>query len=44
MWAALLCGMLNVIFHDALVDEDFCRAHVDGVDTLRTVVEPFSPI
>src|SRR5438270_742082 len=33
--AAVMAGLLHVILREALVDHDFIRQHVDGVDALR---------
>jgi anaerobic selenocysteine-containing dehydrogenase len=41
--AIVMAGILHIILRDGLVDEDFVRAHVDGVEALRTAVAPFTP-
>jgi anaerobic selenocysteine-containing dehydrogenase len=40
---AVLAGLMRVIFEEELYDEAFCREHVDGFESLRAAVEPFTP-
>ncbi len=40
---ALLAGILRVILDEGLEDRDFLADHVDGVETLRRHVAPFTP-
>lgn len=40
---ALLAGILREVIRQGRVDHDFVRAHVDGFETLRAAVEPFTP-
>lgn len=40
---AVLAGLLREILHAGLADEPFVREHVDGFETLREAVEPFTP-
>jgi anaerobic selenocysteine-containing dehydrogenase len=39
----LLAGMVRLILDEALYDRDFVAAHIDGVETLRAAVAPFTP-
>lgn len=41
--AVVMAGILHVILRDGLVDEDFLRDHVRGVESLRAAVSPFTP-
>lgn len=41
--AALLAGMLRVIFEENLHDQAFCEQWVDGLDELREAIDPFTP-
>ena len=40
---AVLAGLIREILRADLVDHDFLRDHVDGLETLREAVEPWSP-
>lgn len=40
---AVLAGLIREIIHAGLVDEAFVREHVDGFETLRVAVEPYTP-
>ncbi len=40
---ALVNGMARVILREGLADEEFIRTRTEGVEALRTAVEPFSP-
>ena len=40
---SLLAGIIREIFRLGLVDEDFCRDHVEGLDALEAAVSPFTP-
>jgi anaerobic selenocysteine-containing dehydrogenase len=39
----VVAGLLHVILRDELVDDDFLKKHVDGVEQLRAAVAPFTP-
>jgi anaerobic selenocysteine-containing dehydrogenase len=41
--ATLLCGMLRVIFEEALYDREFCTEYANGLAELRAAVEAFTP-
>ncbi len=41
--AALIAGLIHVILAEDLHDAQFCAAHVDGLEALRTAVAPFTP-
>jgi len=41
--AIVVAGLLHVILGEGLVDDDFMRQHVDGVDALTAAVAPFTP-
>ena len=41
--AVVMAGLLHVILREALVDQDFIRQHVDGVESLSAAVAPFTP-
>ncbi|HEV3353931.1 MAG TPA: molybdopterin-dependent oxidoreductase [Acidimicrobiales bacterium] len=41
--AVVMAGLIHVILHERLVDEDFIAKHVDGVEALRAAVAPFTP-
>ena len=38
-----MAGLIHVILREGLVDHDFIRQYVDGVDQLRAKVAPFTP-
>jgi anaerobic selenocysteine-containing dehydrogenase len=40
---ALICGLLRIILSEGREDTEFCASHVDGLDRLRALVEPFTP-
>jgi anaerobic selenocysteine-containing dehydrogenase len=40
---AVLAGILHVILGEGLYDADFVAENVDGLDRLRSAVEPYSP-
>ena len=40
--AALVAGMLRIIFAEGWVDSAFCAAHVAGLERLSAAVEPFT--
>jgi len=40
---AVVAGLLREIIHAGLVDEAFVREHVDGFETLRAAVGPYTP-
>jgi anaerobic selenocysteine-containing dehydrogenase len=40
---AVLAGLIRIIISEELFDKDFIHSFVDGFDTLRKTVEPFSP-
>ena len=40
---AVLAGIIREVIAQDLVDEDFLRANVDGFETLRAEVDPFTP-
>ena len=41
--AIVMSGLLHIILRDGLVDDEFVRDHVTGVDALRAAVAPFTP-
>jgi anaerobic selenocysteine-containing dehydrogenase len=41
--AAVIAGLLHVLLRDGMVDEDFARDHVTGLEALRAAVAPFTP-
>ena len=41
--ALLLLALLHIIFADGSVRVEHCAGYLDGLDTLRSVVEPFPP-
>lgn len=41
--AAVLAALVHVILRENLIDNDFIRDNVDGLDALRAAVEPFTP-
>ena len=41
--SAMLAGMLNVIINEALYDQNFVGAHVDGFEDLKEAVAAFPP-
>jgi len=41
--AAILAAMLGVIFDEKLADESFITGNVNGADTLRAAVAPYTP-
>lgn len=41
--AAVLAGMLRIIFAEGLADDDFCARYVKDLQRLRNAVEPFTP-
>ncbi|HWS47740.1 MAG TPA: molybdopterin-dependent oxidoreductase, partial [Acidimicrobiia bacterium] len=41
--SVVMAGLLHVILREALVDHDFVRQHVDGIESLRAAVAPFTP-
>lgn len=41
--AALLAGMIRLIFAENWIDAEFCARNADGVDALRAAVAPFTP-
>lgn len=41
--AVVMAGIIHLILRDGLVDHDFLRSHVDGVESLRAAVAPFTP-
>src|SRR5436305_10043371 len=41
--AVVMAGLIHVILRERLVDEDFTKRHVDGVEALRAAVAPFTP-
>jgi anaerobic selenocysteine-containing dehydrogenase len=41
--AVVMAGILHIILGDNLVDEDFTRRHVAGVESLSDAVAPFTP-
>ena len=41
--AIVMAGLLHIILRDGLVDDEFVRDHVTGVDALRAAVAPFTP-
>jgi anaerobic selenocysteine-containing dehydrogenase len=41
--AALVAGILHVILREGWIDHDFVTEHVEGLDTLRAAVAPFTP-
>jgi len=38
----LLAGIIRVILDEQLYDSEFCRDHVDGLEQIRTALEPFN--
>ena len=40
---AVLAGLIRELIRNGHVDDDFVRDHVDGFETLREAVEPFTP-
>jgi anaerobic selenocysteine-containing dehydrogenase len=41
--AVVMAGLLHIILRDGLVDHDFVRQHVVGVESLQAAVAPFTP-
>lgn len=41
--AVVMAGLLHLILRDGLVDQAFIGQHVDGVESLRAAVAPFTP-
>jgi anaerobic selenocysteine-containing dehydrogenase len=41
--AALLCGLLRVIFEEGLFDREFCAQYAEGLAELEEVVAAFTP-
>lgn len=41
--AVLYAGLLHVILFEDLIDPDFCAAHCDGLDELRSAVAALTP-
>lgn len=41
--AALLAGLLHIVFREGWYDRAFCERHVHGVDRLFEAVAPFTP-
>lgn len=41
--ALVVAGLLHVILREGLVDQDFVRLHVEGVEQLEAAVAPFTP-
>jgi anaerobic selenocysteine-containing dehydrogenase len=41
--AVVLAGLVHVILREGLIDHDFLRDNVDGLDALRAAVAPFTP-
>jgi anaerobic selenocysteine-containing dehydrogenase len=41
--AIVVAGLLHIILREGLVDDEFIRDHVVGVDALRAAVAPFTP-
>lgn len=41
--AVVLAGLIHVILRDGLVDHCFVENHVDGVESLKDAVAPFTP-
>lgn len=41
--ALIAASMLHVVLHEGWQDEDFCRAHVDGVEQMRLGLAGFAP-
>jgi anaerobic selenocysteine-containing dehydrogenase len=41
--AALVAGMIRLIFDRGWADEAFCACHAEGVEALRAAVDPFTP-
>ena len=41
--AVVMAGLIHVILREGLVDQEFIRQHVDGVESLRAAVAPFTP-
>jgi anaerobic selenocysteine-containing dehydrogenase len=41
--AALVAGMLHLIFDRGWTDEAFCARHAEGIEALRAAVDPFTP-
>src|SRR5690606_22312989 len=39
----LFAGLLRIILQNGWEDAEFCARHVDGLDTLRDAVAPFTP-
>ncbi len=42
--AAVVAGLLHVLLRDGMVDDEFARDHVTGLDVLRAAVAPFTPV
>jgi anaerobic selenocysteine-containing dehydrogenase len=40
--AIVMAGLLHVVLREGLVDDDFIDQHVEGVESLRAAVEPFT--
>jgi anaerobic selenocysteine-containing dehydrogenase len=40
--AAVVAGLLRIILSEGLADEEFCAAHVAGLERLREAVDPFT--
>jgi anaerobic selenocysteine-containing dehydrogenase len=41
--AIVMAGLVHIILHEGLVDEEFVRTHVAGVEALTAAVAPFTP-
>jgi anaerobic selenocysteine-containing dehydrogenase len=41
--AVVMAGLIHLILREGLVDQDFMRQHVEGVDALVAAVAPFNP-
>jgi anaerobic selenocysteine-containing dehydrogenase len=41
--ATLLAGLLRIILSETWYDRDFCSRHVNGLESLRHAVDPFTP-
>jgi anaerobic selenocysteine-containing dehydrogenase len=41
--AVVMAGLIHVILREGLVDQDFVRRNVEGVEALKAAVAPFTP-